>query len=433
MRGYVLGGGFTGLAAGLASGYEVLEAEPTPGGICCSYYMQPGGRERLPRRPAGGCYRFELGGGHWIFGGDPAVLALLASLAPMRQYVRASSVYFPGPRRYVPYPLQNNLRALDGEIAVRALVEMAQPARPARTLRDWLLESFGPTLCELFFFPFHELYTSALYSEIAPQDAYKSPNSYAGVVQGSVATVAAAGYNTTYSYPVDGLDALARAMAARGRVRFGARVASIDLDARRLVLADGSSLTYDRLISTLPLNQSLALAGLATAGANDPYTSVLVLNVGATRGPSCPGDHWIYVPESAAGFHRVVFYGNVEPSFVPDADRVGLYVERSFRAGEKPAAAAIEAYAQQAVAELAEWGFIGRPEVVDPTWIEVAYTWSWPGSTWRQQALRLLQERGVASVGRYGRWSFQGIADSVRDGLLVGAAARLAPDADGSA
>jgi hypothetical protein len=28
-------------------------------------------------------------------------------------------------------------------------------------------------------------------------------------------------------------------------------------------------------------------------------------------------------------------------------------------------------------------------------------------------------------VGRYGRWIFQGIADSLRDGLFVGAALRL--------
>ncbi len=50
-----------------------------------------------------------------------------------------------------------------------------------------------------------------------------------------------------------------------------------------------------------------------------------------------------------------------------------------------------------------------------------AYTWSWPGSGWKQKALRQLEEQGIYQVGRYGRWVFQGIADSIRDGFLVGA------------
>ena len=42
MTSYILGGGITGLAAGLSSGLPVLEAAPEPGGICSSYYVRPG-------------------------------------------------------------------------------------------------------------------------------------------------------------------------------------------------------------------------------------------------------------------------------------------------------------------------------------------------------------------------------------------------------
>lgn len=44
----------TGLAAGLASGLLVYEAEETPGGICSSYYMLPSGKARLPVSPQDG-------------------------------------------------------------------------------------------------------------------------------------------------------------------------------------------------------------------------------------------------------------------------------------------------------------------------------------------------------------------------------------------
>ena len=79
-------------------------------------------------------------------------------------------------------------------------------------MHDWLLDEFGPTLCEVFFFPFHERYTAGLYRTVEPQDAYKSPG---------VGT-ASAGYNATFVYPTAGLDALTRALAERcNRVEYG--------------------------------------------------------------------------------------------------------------------------------------------------------------------------------------------------------------------
>jgi protoporphyrinogen oxidase len=91
----ILGAGVTGLAAGVTTGFDVLEAAERPGGICSSYYIRPGTIERLPSMPAAkDAYRFELGGGHWIFGGDPAVLHLLETLVRHQRYSRRSSVYF---------------------------------------------------------------------------------------------------------------------------------------------------------------------------------------------------------------------------------------------------------------------------------------------------------------------------------------------------
>ena len=84
------------------------------------------------------------------------------------------------------------------------------------------------------------------------------------------------------------------------------------------------------------------------------------------------------------------------------------------------------AFADAVVSELQATGYVGAVDVVDPTWIDVAYTWSWPGSTWRTRALDALAAHGIHQVGRYARWSFQGIADSVKEGLQAGTARRAA-------
>lgn len=434
----ILGAGMTGLAAARASGGTVYEAAAAPGGICSSYYLAPGGvyRSGGVRRPSAArddAYRFEVGGGHWIFGGDPDVLALIETLGPTRRYARRASVYFPEDRRFVPYPLQNHLRHLGPALAERALAEMeaasgAPPLREGATMREWLARSFGATLGALFFEPFHQLYTGGLHAHIAPQDGYKSPVDLAAVAAGVRGETLAAGYNVTFVYPPAGLDALARGLAEASAVEYGKRAVRIDPGRREVAFADGETVAYEQLVSTLPLDRALAMTGLE-AGPPDPYTSVLVLNVGAERGPTCPDDHWVYVPRSRAGFHRVGFYNNVDLAFLPVSaregpTRVSLYVERAWPGDTRPEPGEVPRYTAAVTRELQDWGWIGAVEVADPTWIDVAYTWRWPGSRWRDDALRVLGAHGVQQVGRYGRWTFQGIADSIRDGLAVGAALR---------
>ncbi|MDY6950124.1 MAG: FAD-dependent oxidoreductase [Thermodesulfobacteriota bacterium] len=425
---FVLGAGMTGLAAGFAADLPVFEAADAPGGICSSYYVRPGYKERHMQAPTDEeAFRFEIGGGHWIFGGDPAVLHFMERFVKLKRYVRKSSVYFQDERLYVPFPLQNHLRSLDRDLAERALAEMAERQGPFATMQEWLGKNFGRTLCELFFYPFNELYTAGLYNRIAPQDAYKSPVDLSLAIQGALGQTNPAGYNATFAYPERGLNVLAHALSNQCRVEHGKRVIQIDTRSNTLSFDDGSSRSYETLISTLPLNRVAEMTDMPIRPKPDPYTSVLVLNIGAVRGERCPDDHWLYTPDALSGFHRVGFYSNVDPSFLPlsarpNRDKVGIYVERAYLGGNKPSGNDIARYVDSTIRELQNWGFIGEPEVSDPTWIDVAYTWAWPGSDWKQVALETLQKHGIYQVGRYGRWIFQGIADSIRDGLLVGSA-----------
>ncbi|MGI8755297.1 MAG: protoporphyrinogen oxidase-like protein, partial [Acidimicrobiales bacterium] len=276
--------------------------------------------------------------------------------------------------------------------------------------------TFGPALCARFFFPFHQRYTAGLYRGLAAQDPQKSPRREPG-------------YNPTYRYPVGGLDVLIRGLAEPVDLRCAMAVTAIDLEAESLHLADGSEHRYADLVSTLDPMATLALCGakgeaaVARLGEPDPFTSVLVSNLGGQRGPACPDDHWIYDPESRSGSHRYGIYSNVDASFVPreDPDRVAIYVEHGFRGGDRPSPQAAASILQADVRELQDRGVLGEVEVADPSWVEVAYTWRRPGSTWATDAASALAAVGVTQVGRYGRWHFQGIAESIGEGLAVGA------------
>lgn len=427
-RTVILGAGVTGLAAGLASGGLVLEAAETAGGICASYYVGARSRERYASPPAREpAFRFEKGGGHWIFGGDPAVLQFISRLSPCQRYTRNSAVYFPQWDLYVPFPLQNHLAFLPKEVAAKALEEIvgnAAAPRASTTMAQWLEQAFGPTLCELFFYPFHELYTAGLFRQVAPQDAYKTPADLPTVIRGAFGQAAPGGYNQTFLYPEQGLDHLVRGLSAGCRLRLTSPVVGIDLQERTVHLEDGMVVAYENLVSTLPLHKTLELAGLAPAVPPDPATAVLVVNVGGVAGKRCPAYHWVYFPASRSGFHRIGFYSNVATHFLPvgsSAPLVSMYIERSFLPEALPGAQELARIAESMVQEAIDLGYLDEPLVTDWNTIPTAYTWRWPGSRWQQEAQRLLLEAGVTPAGRFGRWNFQGIAESIGQGLMVGA------------
>ena len=366
MANIILGAGITGLAAGFKTEFPIYEAKNQPGGICRSYRKSD--------------FHFENGGGHWIFGDADARL-FLDRTAKLTEYERKAGIYY---NQVFPYPIQKHF----------SKVETAA----AGSMKAWLAEKFGYDLCNFFFYPFNDKYTAGLYSQVIQDDPAKSPADKM------------TGYNDRFSYPAEGLDVLVDKMADKCDVHYNKKAIKINTRDRTVYFLDGEVVQYDRLISTLPLITMLKLCG--ERHPNLPYTSVLVLNIGAERGPRCPKDHWLYIPDRDVPFFRVGFYSNVDPAFAPDGS-VSIYVERAF---QKPMD--ITGYQDRVIRLLQEWGWIGKAEVCDPNWIDIGYTWLNKDSN-RKLYLDELRQVGIESIGRYGKWKFQGIAESVMDGLSL--------------
>lgn len=425
----ILGAGITGLSAGYVSGLTVYESTNNVGGICNSYYMRRNSEERLQSQPIDDeSYRFENGGGHWIFGGDPSVVKMMRSLTEFKNYPRKASVFLGKDDLFIPYPIQNNLSYLDKKISKRAFKEIEKNgySETIKTFEDWLSFNFGKSLCDIFFHPFNKLYTAGLYKIIAPQDGYKSPVNKEDVRKGFLGKSNSVGYNTTFIYPDKGLDELMRRLKDGCQINFNKKVTKIDLKNKVVHFSDKSSTNYKEIISTIPLDKMIQVTGIKIDEKCNPSTSVLVLNIGAKKGVKCPKDHWVYMPKNKAGFHRVGFYSNVDQSFLPKSRRVenyvSIYVEKAYKKRAIPSKKEVDEFSKNVIKELKELGWILEVEVLDPTWIETAYTWSYPKSKWREKSLRELEKNNIYQIGRYGRWVFQGLADSIKDGLMIGAA-----------
>ena len=374
MKGLILGAGITGLTAGIKTGYPIYEAADKPGGICRSYDTMG--------------YHFNNGGGHWVFG-DMRLKDFFRTYGNGLEYARRAGVYI---NNIYSYPIQAELKR--------------QSSVKEGTMKAWLNKNFGEEMCNLFFYPFNNKYTSGLYEEVAQDDPVKTPR--AGET----------GYNDSFFYPKNGLSMSIAKMADGQDIRYNSRVVHVDLNNRVIFFENGLIDNYDRLISTLPLQEMLAMTSL-----NMDYdvrdlrsTSVIVINIGATKGVRCPKEHWLYIPGEEDQFFRVGFYSNVDASFAPE-DHVGIYVERSFYGSEEVLSEDyLEAYKIQIIDRLRELGWIESVDVVDVNVIKYAYTWVMPGNR-REFYISKLKENRVESIGRYGKWRFQGVAQSIQDGL----------------
>jgi protoporphyrinogen oxidase len=174
-------------------------------------------------------------------------------------------------------------------MARQALTDMlATPKGNPKKMADWLEQCFGPKLMELFFGAFHDLYTAGLWTRVAPQDPYKSSVNTSLVIRGAFGQTPPVGYNATFIYPEQDLSISAQKMAQCCEIHYGKRVAGIDIQRKEVFFADRSAVRYETLISTLPLNKMVEMTGLELDEGPDPYTSVLVLNIGARQGFKCP-------------------------------------------------------------------------------------------------------------------------------------------------
>jgi protoporphyrinogen oxidase len=360
MKGLILGAGITGLSAGIKTGFPVYEMSDVPGGICRSYTKDG--------------FEFSVGGGHWLFGNVDYV----KTLAELNEYERKAGIYY---NTTFPYPIQT--------LAEKPIIQHID------SMKYWLSAKFGGPQCNLFFHPFNEKYTAGLYDEIVQIDDYKSP------------PAGGKGFCPVFYDPKEGLNALINAMSDKCEIYYKQKAIAIIPDDKTIIFDNGNykfPMVYDDIISTLPLDTLMSMCGQTC---DLPYTSVFGLNIGAEPDVNTPKEHWLYVPFCKSGFYRVGVYSNIRPN-----NKISLWVETAFKPGEShPTSGEI-------IKELQDWRFIGEVYTADETYIKHAYTWN-HNKEERERCIQWLKDHNIHSIGRYGKWRFQGIVESIADGLNV--------------
>jgi protoporphyrinogen oxidase len=333
--------------------------------------------------------------------------------------------------RFVPYPFQLNVHRLppaDAAAAIDGLARAARrPAAPAPAdFGAWITATFGEEVADRFMRP----YNTKVWARAPERLSCRWVGERVAVVDVDRVREnlrlhrddVSWGPNNRFRFPVrGGTGAIWRALAGRidaespGRLLFGSRVASVDTTRRRVTLASGGTIAYERLISTMPLDVLVRSSDLADrlgpALADLEYSSTHVIGVGlhGSAPPSIARKCWMYFPESDCPFYRVTHFSHYAPANVPDISRqwslMAEVAESPFRPLREPDVEADTVRGLQATGLIADAG------VVHHTWhrrLERGYP---VPSRHRDRALAALlpalEVRGVWSRGRFGAWKYE--------------------------
>jgi protoporphyrinogen oxidase len=413
----VIGGGLAGLSAAfhLQEHDPVLfEKEDRVGGLCRSF-RQDG-------------FTFDCTG-HLIHLKNAYTRELIDRLLPdkMQPHERLASIYSKG--CVTPYPFQANTYGLPLEVVKECLIGFVETLQrgpvESRNFHDWALNMFGEGIAKHFMLPYNEKFWKRDLREITVDWmgwAIPKPK-LEEVVNGALGlTNRGMGYNPKFLYPRDGgIDCLPEGLARPLRkVHTGHTLERINVRRKVVRFTNGREEPYDALVSTIPLPLVYRLiegapGDLRAAAEALQVISVLNFNIGVAR-PGISDQHWLYFPEDRFVFSRAGFPMNFSRSVAPEGAS-SVYIEITYRHGQRPN---LEESLERCYAGLRDCGVLlpdDRILTVNTLDIPFAYVvFDRNREKYLASLIQYLESQSIFPAGRYGRWDYFSMEDSILSG-----------------
>uniref|UniRef100_A0A098DX86 Amine oxidase domain-containing protein n=5 Tax=Fusarium sambucinum species complex TaxID=569360 RepID=A0A098DX86_GIBZE len=351
----VIGMGPTGLGAA-----KRLNHINGPSWLIVDSSDKAGGLASTDTTPEGFLYDV---GGHVIFSHykyfDDCIDEALPKDDDWYTHQRISYVRYKG--LWVPYPFQNNISMLPKEDQVdciEGIIDSALECRVANTkpkdFDEWIVRMMGEGIANIFMRPYNykvwavptkKMQCQWLGERVAAPDAkLVTKNVILNKVAGNW------GPNATFRFPArDGTGGIWIAVAEtipKEKKRFGKQgeVTKIDGEKKIAYFADGSTISYNKLVNTMAVDhlaEKLGNQELMTLTKQLYYSTTHVIGVGI-RGerPERIGDKcWLYFPEDNCPFYRATIFSNYSPYNQPqkDAKLPTLYLANGEKAASSEA------------------------------------------------------------------------------------------------
>jgi protoporphyrinogen oxidase len=388
--------------------------------------------------PGGHTATFDVGGG-FLFDDGPHVSftkdagfadALAANVDGRFQQVEARiDNYWHGMR--IAHPVQMHLHGLPTDLVVDILRDFVavhdSGEKEVGDYETWLRAAYGDTFAETFPMVYGRKYHTTTMDRLTTD--WLGPRmyrpSFEEILRGALApTDSAVHYVTSFRYPTHGgFQAYLQPWLERFDIRLGRRVVALDPVARTVGFADGSSLRYDRLISSVPLPELIPLIAGApptvlAAAERLSFSSAVMVNLGVARDDISEAQI-TYVYDEEIIFPRLNFPHLLSPNLVPPGAS-SIQAELYFSDRYRPLTVAPDALIDVVVDDLRRMGILRADDRLlarDARLVRYANViYDHDRGAAVAAIHEFLAEIGVAWCGRYGNWDHAWTDESFMSG-----------------
>ena len=418
----ILGAGMAGFGAAHrfaaeGVGAAIFEKQATHGGHAASFAHDTG-------------FVFD-DGPHISFTKDERIQKLFADSVDNEYEESPTRVdnYWRGHR--IKHPAQCNLYGLPEDLVVRVLLDFIAAAEGSapepKDYREWLIATYGRTFAETFPMEYGRKYHTAPAAEMTTD--WLGPRLYRPdleeVLRGALApSTPDVHYVSRFRYPSrGGFVSFLKRFAAASELRFGRCAVAVDTGLRRLSFADDSEVSYDHLVSSLPLPEIVKLVvgapdDVLAAADRLACTQCVVVNVGVDR-EDLSQCHWTYFYDRDVVFTRVNFPHLLSPNMVP-AGAGSIQAEVYYSQKYRPLTQEPCDLITPVVADLKRCGILREDDEILHTDARLVPYANVIFDHDRLAALDVvrgfLAEVGVETCGRYGEWGYHWTDESFRSG-----------------
>lgn len=413
----ILGAGPTGIGAALRllelgqTDFLLIDAAPQPGGLASSCVDGRG-------------FTWDLGGhvqfSHYQKFDEYMDLAF----APDGWLWHERESWIWSRDRFIPYPFQNNLHRLDPADrwrAIEGLIHAAALHKAPENFEQWVHSTFGPGIAELFMVP----YNRKVWAHPLDQMDFRWVGERVSVPSLEQAMKSICldedqiswGPNRRFRFPLrGGTGAIWRSLGDRipqENLRMRTKIDRVDA-AHRVLTANGSSIRYEALINTAPLNwltKAMGDSHLSSCAAQLKSSTVHVVGIGLNGEPpeSIRKMCWMYFPGAETSFYRVTVFSNYSPNNVPEPGAMWSLMAEVAESAHAPREHAC--VVENVIAEMTTVGLIPEPAEILSRWHHVL-TPGYPTPSLERnailsQVLPALESRNIFSRGRFGAWKYE--------------------------
>lgn len=418
----IIGSGPTGLGAAYRlkelgiNDFIILEREAYVGGLATSFVDDQG-------------FLWDIGGhvqfSHYKYFDDLMVKALGED--GWLNHQRESWVWMRN--RFVPYPFQNNIKYLPKEDMWKCLEGLIKlyknpfSGKP-KNFREWIMATFGEGLAEVFMIPYNfkvwahpaeEMNAVWVGERVAVTDLQRVTENILFDKDDF-----SWGPNNTFQFPKHGgTGAIWKAvgdLVGLENVVLNADVQHVDPQAKQITLADGRTVSYQTLLSTIPLDKfTQKIDGFPqqltdrAQGLKHSSTNVVGIGLKGKPKPDLAPKCWMYFPEDNSPYYRITVFSNYSPYNVPDINQYWSLMTETSESSHKPVNR--ETLLDDTIKALLEDGLIeSEDQVVSKFLYSTDYGYPTP-SVERDGILKdvlpALEPMDIYSRGRFGAWKYE--------------------------